>query len=180
MLTLWLCDAYDTAFWEGFKWWCNGIMQASDAPSGPSHRKNNNKNNKKHSYENYLKIVIIRQLQEYAKNIDKTHYKCTYNYTVRISKNWRHDFASWLLRFRTLRTALTVCTLLSWLPLRLRSEMMDPCFVHCHIPTQEILFIASKQWQTALWIVDSLLLLFHCEQTRHPFGKDLFHAQFFV
>ena len=38
-----------------------------------------------------------------------------------------------------------------------------------------------KQWQTALWIVDSLLLLFHCEQTRHPFGKDLhFHHSSFA
>ena len=36
--------------------------------------------------------------------------------------------------------------------------MMNPCFIHCYVPTQKILFITRKQLQTALRIMDSLLL----------------------
>ena len=46
---------------------------------------------------------------------------------------------------------------------------MDPCFIHCHIAHEKILFIVLKQLQTALWIVDAFLFLIGCEKTRYPF-----------
>lgn len=37
----------------------------------------------------------------------------------------------------------------------------------------------EKPVPAAIWIVDLLLLLFYCEQTQHPFEKNLFYAHFF-
>ena len=34
--------------------------------------------------------------------------------------------------------------------------MVDPCFIHCHIFMQKLLFVVLKQLQTTLWIVDTL------------------------
>ena len=45
---------------------------------------------------------------------------------------------------------------LSWLPIWLQSEVVDPCFIHCHIFMQKLLFVALKQLQTMLWIVNTL------------------------
>ena len=50
----------------------------------------------------------------------------------------------------------------------------------CHIPTQKILFTSLEQLQTALRILDALLFLIGCEQTRHPLRKQLTHPQRFV
>lgn len=43
---------------------------------------------------------------------------------------------------------------------------------------EKIPFNASKQWQTAPWIVNSLLLLFQCEQMRHLFRKGIFRGEY--
>ncbi len=56
------------------------------------------------------------------------------NYTMHISKNWRYDFATWQLCFQTFQMAFNSCTPLSWLLIRHPSEMLDPCFIHCHKP----------------------------------------------
>ena len=44
------------------------------------------------------------------------------------------------------------------------SEVLDPCFIHCHIFMQKLLFVALKLLQTTFWIVDVLLFLIDCEQ----------------
>ena len=67
-----------------------------------------------------------------------------------------------------------------WRPLWLRSVVMDPGFVHCHIPTQKIRFISSRQLQTALVINDRLSFLIHREKTRHPLWQQLSHRQMFM
>ena len=38
----------------------------------------------------------------------------------------------------------TCCCPLSWLPIWLWSEVVDPCFIHCHIFMQKILFVANN------------------------------------
>ncbi len=102
------------------------------------------------------------------------------NYTVLypLSKKLMPWLCQLTVAFSDILEAFTGCAALSWLPIWLPSEMVDLCFIHCHKPKQEILFHASKQCQTAIWIVDSLLILLNCEQMRHLFGKDPFHAQF--
>ena len=70
--------------------------------------------------------------------------------------------------------AFTCCCPLSWQPIWPWSEVVDPCFIHCYIFTQKLLFIALKQLQTMLWIIDALLLLIDCEQTQ------LSHWQIFM
>ena len=58
--------------------------------------------------------------------------------------------------------------------------MVDPCFIHCHIFMQKLLFVALKQLQTALWIVDSWLFLIDCDQMWHPLWTQLSHWQMFM
>ena len=41
-------------------------------------------------------------------------------------------------------------------------------------------FVALKQLQTTLWIVDALLFLFDCKQTWHPIWTQLSHWQTFM
>lgn len=70
-----------------------------------------------------------------------------------------------------------------WCSFWLWSIMMNPNFIYCFVPTQKILSIPRKQLQTALWILNWLLFLLHCEQTRHTLGTTFFlypncHAQF--
>ena len=62
--------------------------------------------------------------------------------------------------------------LLSWLPIWLRSEVVDPCFIHFHIFTQKNLLIALKQLPINVWIVVVLLFLI-----RHPLWTQLSHWQ---
>ena len=81
--------------------------------------------------------------------------------------------------FQSLWTAFTCCCPLSWLPIWLQSEMVEPCFIHGHIFTQN-LFVALKQLQTTLWIIDTFLFLISCEQTRHPLWTQLSHWQMFM
>ena len=57
---------------------------------------------------------------------------------------------------------------------------MDPCFIHCHTFMQKLFFVALKQLQTMLWIVDTLLFLINCEQTQHPLWTQLSHWQMFM
>ena len=59
--------------------------------------------------------------------------------------------------------AFTCCYPLSWLSVWLRSEVVDPCFIHYHISMQKLLCVALKQLQTMLWFVDALLFLINCE-----------------
>ena len=94
---------------------------------------------------------------------------------ISIPKYWGHNLTFW-----PLWTLLTDCSPLGLRPLWLRSVVMDPGFVHCHIPTQKIRFISAKQLQTALGINDTLSFLIHREQTRHPLCQQLPHRQMFM
>ena len=53
---------------------------------------------------------------------------------MRIPKYERQNLTSWHLRFWSVWIVLTLFCPLSWLPIRLWSVVMDPCFIHCHIP----------------------------------------------
>ena len=88
--------------------------------------------------------------------------------------------ACWCLRLWSPWTAFTCCCPLSWMLIWLRSEVVDLCYIHCHIFKQELLFIASKQLQTMLWVVDALLFFIDCEQTLHPLSAQLSHWQMFL
>ena len=55
-----------------------------------------------------------------------------------------------------------------------------PCFIHCSIFTQKLLFVALKQLQTMLWIVNALLILIDCEQMQHPLWAQLSHRKMFM
>ena len=91
---------------------------------------------------------------------------------MRVPKLGWHNLASPLLSFWSLWMAFTSCFPLSWRSFCFRCAVVDLCFNHCHIPTQKILFSSLAQLQTALWILDSLLFFFGCEQTRLP--SDIF------
>ena len=77
----------------------------------------------------------------------------------RFPKYGGQNFACWYLRLWSLWTAFTCCCPLSWLPIWPRSEVVGPCFIHCHIFTQKLLIVTLKLLQRTLWIVDALLLL---------------------
>ena len=51
---------------------------------------------------------------------------------------------------------------LVWIWGKLISEVVDPCFIHCHMLSKNLFFVALKQLQTTLWIVDVLFLI-DCE-----------------
>ena len=78
---------------------------------------------------------------------------------MRVRKYGRHNLASSLLSFWSLWTTFTSCCPLSWRSFCFRCAVMDPYFIHCHIPTQKIFFTSLEQLQTALWILDALLFL---------------------
>ena len=46
--------------------------------------------------------------------------------------------------------AFTCCCLLTWWLIWLRSELVNPCFIHCLIFTQKLLFVAMKQLQKSI------------------------------
>ena len=92
---------------------------------------------------------------------------------MRIPKYGYHNLASPLLSFWSLWTAFTHCCPLSWRSFYFRCVVEDPCFIHCHIPAQKILFTSFEQLQTALWIIDALLFLVGCEQTWYPLRKAI-------
>ena len=60
---------------------------------------------------------------------------------------------------------------LSWLPIWLWSEVVDPCFIHCHIFSQKLHFKQRSE---------SLTLLIDCEQIWHPLRAQLFDWQMFM
>ena len=62
------------------------------------------------------------------------------------------NLAYWCLRLWLLWTVFTCCCPLSWLLIWLWSQVVDLCFIHCHIFMQKLLFVALKQLQTMLWI----------------------------
>ena len=90
------------------------------------------------------------------------------------------NLACWYLCLWLLWTAFTGCCTLSWLSIWLWSEVVDPCFIYCHIFTQKLLFVALKQLHTMLWIINMLLFLIDCEQTQHPLWTQLSHWQMFM
>ena len=101
--------------------------------------------------------------------------------TLRNPNYGGQNLACRCLRLWSLWTAFTYCYPLSWLPIWLRSEVVDPCFIYCHIFTQKLLFVALKQLQTSLWVVDALLLFgIECEKTLHPLWTQLSHWQMFM
>ena len=97
--------------------------------------------------------------------------------TLRIPKYGGQNLARWCFRLWSLWTAFTNSCPLSWMPIWLWSEVVDPFFIHCHLLTQKLLL---KQLQTTLWIVDALLFLIDWEQTWHPFWIQLSHWQIFM
>ena len=46
--------------------------------------------------------------------------------------------------------AFTCCYPLRWLLIWLWSEVVDPCFIHCHIFMQKLIFVVLKWLQTTL------------------------------
>ena len=68
----------------------------------------------------------------FLKILDKQNTMC-------VSKYRCNNLASPLLNFWSLRTAFTSYCLLGWRSFFFRYVVMDPCFIHCHIPTQKIL-----------------------------------------
>ena len=62
---------------------------------------------------------------------------------------------------------------LVWVWGKLISEVVDPCFIHCHMLSKNLFFVASKQLQTTLWIVDVLFLI-DCE---HSFLIDKYSCK---
>ena len=67
--------------------------------------------------------------------------------TLRIPKYGGQNLTCWCLRLWSLWTAFTCCYPLSWLLICLRSDVVDPCFIHCHIFIPKLLFVALKQLQ---------------------------------
>ena len=82
--------------------------------------------------------------------------------TLRIPKHEGQNLACWCLSLWSLWIAFTCRFTLSWLSIWLWTEVVDPCFIRCHIFMQKLLFVALKQLQTMLWIVNALFLI-HCE-----------------
>ena len=101
-----------------------------------------------------------------------------FNFTTRIPKYKGQNLACRCLHLWLLWTAFTCCCPLSWLPICLWSEVVDPCFIHCHIITQKLFFVVLKHLQTMLWIVDMFLMT--CAQMWHPLWTQLFHWQMFM
>ena len=61
-----------------------------------------------------------------------------------ISKYGGQKLACWCLRLWSLWTAFTSCCPLSWLPIWLWREMVDPCFIHCPIFTQNFFLLCRN------------------------------------
>ena len=91
-----------------------------------------------------------------------------------------YNLVSPLLNFWSPWTGFISFCALRWRSFCFRLVVVDPCFIHCHIPTQKILVTSLKQLQTALWILDAFLFLIECKQTRHPLRKQFTHPQKFV
>ena len=72
------------------------------------------------------------------------------NRWIKYHKYGGQNIACWCLCLWSFWTAFTCCCPLSWLPIWLRSEVVDPCFIQYHIFTQNLLFVALKQLQTTL------------------------------
>ena len=98
--------------------------------------------------------------------------------TLRIPKYSGQNLACWFLCLWLLWTAFSCCCPLSWLLIWLWSEVVDPCFIHCHMFMQKLLLVVLKQLQTTLWIVNTFLI--NCEQTQHPLWTQLSHWQMFM
>ena len=65
-----------------------------------------------------------------------------------IPKYGSQNLACWCLHLWSLWTVFTYCCPLSWQPIWLHSEVVDPCFIHYWIFTQKFLFVVLKQLQT--------------------------------
>ena len=102
-----------------------------------------------------------------------TSYIMSY-FTIGNSINLTIVFIFWLLW-----TTFTSCCPLGRRFFCFRCVMVDPYFIYCRIPTQKILSTLLDS-STALWILDTLLFLVGCEQTRHSLRKKLTHPQRFV
>ena len=61
-----------------------------------------------------------------------------------------------------------------------RCEVVDQCFIYCHIFMQKLLFVALKQLQIMLWLVNALLFSIKCEQTQPPLWTQLSYWQMFM
>ena len=64
---------------------------------------------------------------------------------MNIPKYRGQNLACWCLHLWLHWMAFICCCALSWLLIWLQSEVMDPCFIHCHIFMQTFFFVALKQ-----------------------------------
>ena len=90
-----------------------------------------------------------------------------------IPRHGGQNVACWCLHLWSLWTAFICCCLL-------QSEVVNPCFIHCHIFMQKLLFVALKQLQTLLWIINALLFLIEWGQMQHPLWTQLSYWQKFM
>ena len=60
--------------------------------------------------------------------------------TLPILKYGTQNLAFWCLHLSSLSTAFTRCFLLNWQPIWLRREVVDLCFIYCHIFMQKASF----------------------------------------
>ena len=98
--------------------------------------------------------------------------------TLRIPKYRRQNLACWCLHLWSLWMAFTCCCCpLNWLPIWLWIEVVDPGFVHCPIFMHKLLFVALKQLQTTLWIINTLFLI-NYDQMLHPLWTQLSHGEY--
>ena len=67
----------------------------------------------------------------------------------------------------------------SWFYLRPRCEIIYLYFIHGCKSTQKFGFIDVKHRQSLVWNILTTLILFHCEQTRHPSCAQHFYIQIF-
>ena len=99
--------------------------------------------------------------------------------TLRNPKYGGQNLACWCLCLVTMDSFYLLLSTHTRLPIWLQSEVVDPCFIHCHIFTQKLLFVALNQLQTRLWNINALFLI-NCQQMWHPLWTQLSHWQMFM
>ena len=71
-------------------------------------------------------IIFAIDGSSFLKVIDEENILC-------IPKYGNQKIACWYLHLWSLWPAFTCCCPFSWLPIWLQSEVVDPCFIHCHM-----------------------------------------------
>ena len=101
--------------------------------------------------------------------------------TLHIAKYSGPNLVYWCLHLWSLWTTFTCCSLLSWLPIWLRSELVNPCFINCHIFTQKkIVFVGWNSCKPRSESSTPRCFLIDCEQIRRPLWTQLSLWQMFI